>query len=55
MVGAQYGAMLTTRLKPDLLRLALRNLSSRRIRTATTLLALSAGMFALSSITFMPR
>ncbi len=35
------------------LRLALRNLTSRRIRTATTLLALSAGMFALSSITFV--
>ncbi len=35
------------------LRLALRNLSSRRLRTATTLLALSAGMFALSSITFI--
>ena len=35
------------------LRLALRNLSARRIRTATTLLALSAGMFALSSITFV--
>ncbi|MCC6616540.1 MAG: ABC transporter permease [Anaerolineae bacterium] len=34
------------------LKLALRNLSSRRIRTATTLLALSGGMFALSSITF---
>ncbi len=34
------------------LRLALRNLSSRRIRTATTLLALSAGMFALSSISY---
>lgn len=34
------------------LRLALRNLRARRIRTATTLLALSAGMFALSSITF---
>ncbi len=34
------------------LRLALRNLSTRRFRTATTLLALSAGMFALSSITF---
>lgn len=34
-------------------RLALRNLSSRRLRTATTLLALSAGMFALSSITFV--
>jgi putative ABC transport system permease protein len=31
-------------------RLALRNLSTRRLRTATTLLALSAGMFALSSI-----
>ena len=31
-------------------RLALRNLSTRRMRTATTLLALSAGMFALSSI-----
>lgn len=35
------------------LRLALRNLSARRTRTATTLLALSAGMFALSSITFV--
>jgi predicted lysophospholipase L1 biosynthesis ABC-type transport system permease subunit len=35
------------------LRLALRNLTARRIRTATTLLALSAGMFALSSITFI--
>lgn len=34
------------------LRLALRNLRARRLRTATTLLALSAGMFALSSITF---
>ncbi len=34
------------------LRLALRNLRARRWRTATTLLALSAGMFALSSITF---
>ncbi len=31
-------------------RLALRNLSTRRMRTTTTLLALSAGMFALSSI-----
>lgn len=35
------------------LRLALRNMSSNRLRTATTLLALSAGMFALSSITFV--
>ncbi|MCU0511473.1 MAG: ABC transporter permease, partial [Anaerolineae bacterium] len=35
------------------LRLALRNLSTNRIRTATTLLALCAGMFALSSITFV--
>jgi ABC-type antimicrobial peptide transport system permease subunit len=34
------------------LQLALRNLTVRRVRTATTLLALSAGMFALSSITF---
>ncbi len=34
------------------LRLALRNLTTRRMRTATTLLALSAGMFALSSIAF---
>ncbi|MCU0496194.1 MAG: FtsX-like permease family protein [Anaerolineae bacterium] len=34
------------------LRLALRNLTTRRLRTATTLLALSGGMFALSSITF---
>jgi putative ABC transport system permease protein len=35
------------------LRLALRNMSSQRWRTATTLLALSAGMFALSSISFV--
>lgn len=35
------------------IRLALRNLSVNRIRTATTLLALSAGMFALSIITFV--
>ncbi len=35
------------------LRLALRNLSTNRLRTAITLLALSAGMFALSSITFV--
>jgi len=35
------------------LRLALRNLSTQRLRTATTLLALSSGMFALSSITFV--
>jgi putative ABC transport system permease protein len=34
------------------LRLALRNMTAGRIRTATTLLALSAGMFALSSISF---
>lgn len=34
------------------LRLALRNLSTNRLRMATTLLALSAGMFALSSIAF---
>lgn len=34
------------------LKLAKRNLSTRRTRTATTLLALSAGMFALSSIAF---
>ncbi len=34
------------------LRLALRNLTTNRIRTATTLLAISAGMFALSSIAF---
>ncbi|MEO8607840.1 MAG: FtsX-like permease family protein [Chloroflexota bacterium] len=34
------------------LRLALRNLSTNRWRTATTLLALTAGMFALSSITY---
>jgi ABC-type antimicrobial peptide transport system permease subunit len=34
------------------LRLALRNLTTHRLRTATTLLALSAGMFALSSISF---
>ncbi len=33
-------------------KLAKRNLSTRRTRTATTLLALSAGMFALSSIAF---
>ncbi|MGJ3238093.1 MAG: ABC transporter permease [Anaerolineae bacterium] len=35
------------------LQLALRNMSTQRIRTSTTLLALSAGMFALSSITFV--
>lgn len=34
-------------------RLALRNLSTYRLRTAITALALSAGMFALSSITFV--
>ena len=34
-------------------RLALRNLSTNRLRTAITLLALCAGMFALSSITFV--
>jgi ABC-type antimicrobial peptide transport system permease subunit len=34
------------------LRLALRNLTTHRTRTATTLLALGAGMFALSSIAF---
>ena len=35
------------------LRLALRNLSTNRLRTAITLLALSAGMLALSSIAFV--
>ena len=35
------------------LRLAQRNLSTNRVRTAITLLALSAGMFALSSIAFV--
>lgn len=35
------------------LKLALRNLTARRIRTATTLMALSSGMFALSLITFI--
>ena len=35
------------------LQLALSNLSTNRTRTATTLLALSAGMFALSSITLV--
>ncbi|MGQ9889881.1 MAG: FtsX-like permease family protein [Aggregatilineales bacterium] len=35
------------------LRLALRNLRARRLRTATTLMAISAGMFALSSISFV--
>ncbi|MCY3781283.1 MAG: ABC transporter permease [Chloroflexi bacterium] len=34
-------------------RLAQRNLSANRLRTAITLLALSAGMFALSSIAFV--
>jgi putative ABC transport system permease protein len=34
-------------------RLALRNLSTHRLRTSITLLALSAGMLALSSITFV--
>jgi predicted lysophospholipase L1 biosynthesis ABC-type transport system permease subunit len=35
------------------LQLALRNLSTNRLRTATTLLALCSGMFALSSITYV--
>lgn len=35
------------------LQLALRNMSTQRMRTATTLLALTAGMFALSSISFV--
>ena len=35
------------------MRLALRNLSTNRLRAAITALALSAGMFALSSITFV--
>jgi predicted lysophospholipase L1 biosynthesis ABC-type transport system permease subunit len=35
------------------LKLAFRNLTARRIRTATTLMALSTGMFALSFITFV--
>ena len=35
------------------LRLALRNMSTGRLRTATTILALSAGMLALSSIAFV--
>jgi ABC-type antimicrobial peptide transport system permease subunit len=35
------------------LRLALRNLSHQRVRTATTILALATGMFALSVITFV--
>ncbi len=35
------------------MRLALRNMTARRVRTATTLLALTAGMFALSAITFV--
>jgi predicted lysophospholipase L1 biosynthesis ABC-type transport system permease subunit len=35
------------------IKLALRNMTARRIRTATTLMALSAGMFALSSIAFV--
>ena len=35
------------------LRLALRNLSTSRLRSATTILALSAGMMALSSIAFV--
>jgi ABC-type antimicrobial peptide transport system permease subunit len=35
------------------LKLALRNLSTNRLRTAITLLALSAGMLALSGITFV--
>jgi ABC-type antimicrobial peptide transport system permease subunit len=35
------------------LRLALRNLSHQRVRTATTILALATGMFVLSVITFV--
>lgn len=34
------------------LNLALRNLTTRRLRTATTLLAISTGIFAISSISF---
>ena len=34
------------------MRLALKNLGTRRLRTATVLLAISTGMFAISSITF---
>ncbi len=34
------------------LRLAIRNIASQRVRTATTMLAIAAGMFALSSIAF---
>ncbi|MFW5692300.1 MAG: ABC transporter permease, partial [Chloroflexota bacterium] len=34
------------------LRLSLRNLGTRRLRTATTLLAISTGIFAISSISF---
>lgn len=37
------------------LRLALRNMTNRRWRTATTLVALMAGMYALSSITFVSQ
>lgn len=37
------------------LKLALRNMTNRRWRTATTLLALLAGMYALSSITFVSQ
>ncbi len=37
------------------LKLALRNLTGRRWRTATTLLALVGGMYALSSITFISQ
>ncbi|MEL6270171.1 MAG: FtsX-like permease family protein, partial [Chloroflexota bacterium] len=37
------------------LKLALRNMTSRRWRTSTTLLALLAGMYALSSITFISQ
>jgi putative ABC transport system permease protein len=35
------------------IKLALRNLTARRLRTATTLMALTSGMFALSLITFI--
>ncbi len=40
-------------LRSVLLRLAIRNLANQRVRTATTILALSVSMFTLSVITFV--
>lgn len=57
MIGALWLTVFMIGKLPSLgavtVRLALRNLSTNRLRTAITLLALSAGMMALSSIAFI--